>query len=1225
MTTGMTTVAAVEPREWTEGPRVPVPAGTVADLVLARAAARPDAVAVRQWDARLAYGELAGRAARLAADLRALGAGPERRVGLCLRRRPELVVGVLGTLLSGAAYVPLDPDGPAARRAEILADADPVAVVADPDGTRALAEAGGTRRLPGADRPLVPVPGPGSVATPQPVPARPADAAYVLYTSGSTGRPKGVVVEHRAVTSFAVAFGGLTGVDAGTRAFGYAGLGFDVSVLDLLVPLAAGGQVALAAEADRTDPARLQRFAEEHRVTWGCLPVSLLPLLDPGRLPDWCTLITGAEAPGPEQVERWAGPAEAPVRRFLNCYGPTEATVCVTGFETAGRWDRPVPMGGPLPSQRAYVVDEAMRPVPPGTPGELLVGGTGLARGYLGRPGLTAARFVPDPFGPDPGARLYRTGDRVVRLPDGALLFLGRLDRQVKVRGQRVETGEVEAVLRAHPAVGHAVVEAVDGPAGTELVGFATAAAGGALDPDALRAHCRDRLPAAAVPARVVELDRFPLTASGKVDSAALLALAPGPSGRSGPAPDGPLERAVAEVWAPLLGVAGNAVGADDDFFAAGGHSITAMRLVADLRARTGRGISVEDVFAGRTVAGIAERAAAAAPLEGGDLPAGSPPAVSAAQRRLWFADKLAPESAAYNIALAERLLGPLDVPALRVALAEVARRHEVLRWRVPDSDGVPSVEVDPPVDAADLAVEEAGEQALPGRLAAAAAERFDLATGPLWRARLLRLGADDHVLALTFHHLVFDGWSQRPYLADLGRAYDAARAGREPRLPAPATRYADFVAWRAARDAARGAADLGWWTAHLAGAPAVLDLPRDRRRPPVQTHRGAQEATTLDPATAAGVRSIAARVGAPPPAVLFAAFAELAGRITGRADLVLGTPAADRRRAEFHPLVGFFVDVVPLRARLAAGATFAERVRAAADELVAVLARPSAPIERVVDALALPRDASRSALVQVLFNVYNFPEPRLALAGLRTERVAPGLPGSAFDLTGYVVDRDGTYAVEITYNPDLYDAARIRRLLRGYAALLDQLVAAPDAPVAAAHLPGATELSATAADSAATAADSAGDRTAGPGAAGGPKPGAAAREAGFGSAGVAAAAGSAPATETERVVAAVWEEILGRGPVRAIDAFFEVGGTSMAAVVAQSRLAARTGRDVRVVDLFRYPTVRALAAHLDGLAGGPGPVAAAGLDQAERRAAARRGRGRTRAAGRAGQPEGGS
>ena len=952
--------------------------------------------------------------------------------------------------------------------------------------------------------------------------------------------------------------------------------------------------------ADRDDPARLQRFAEQHRVSWGVLPVALLPLLDPDRLPHWRTVVTGAEAPGPEQVRRWAGPADAPVRRFLNCYGPTEATVCVTAYETAGDWDRPVPMGRPLPNQRVYVVDADLNPVPSGVAGELLLGGVGLARGYLGAPGLTARRFVPDPYGPEPGARLYRTGDRAVRLPGGDLLFLGRLDRQVKVRGQRIEPGEVEAALAAHPAVAHAVVAAVDGPAGTELVAFAAVRT--AADPAELREHCRDRLPAAAVPARVVVVDRLPLTASGKVDLAALLAADPVPghvhrdgAGRPGPRHGGPSWTVHSRAWGRWSGRCwrpGSRCSARPRW------TRTSSPPAATRSPRcgwsppcartTGRAVSVEDVFAGRTCAGIGDRLAAAPPLEGRpSCRTGSPPALSPAQRRLWFADKLAPESAAYNIALAERLRGPLDRPALAAALAAVAERHEVLRWRVPDRGGVPAVAVDPPgpyelpvtPGAAGRAGGPAGRR---GPRTVRAGHRAAVA-GPAAAARAAGPRARAHLPPRRLRRLVAAAVPGRPGPGVRGRPH---RSG--PGAAADPGAVRGLVAGRVRRDAERGPDDLRWWTAHLAGAPPVLDLPRDRPRPPVQTHGGDRAAVALSPATSSGVRALAARVGGTAPAVLFAAFAELAGRITGRDDLVVGTPTADRRHPELHPLVGFFVDIVPLRARLAPGASFAERARAAADELVAALAHPGAPLEQVVESLGVPRDPTRSALVQVLFNVYNFPEPRLRLPGLRTERAEPGLPGSAFDLTLYAVERDGAYTIEAAYNPDLYDALRIRRLLDGYAGLLGRLVADPEAPVEDAELPYRAELSRTVTDRPAAA------RTTG---------------------------GAEAATETERLVARVWQDTVGR-PVRATDGFFDVGGTSMAAVVVQARLAELTGAGIRVVDVFRYPSVRALAAHLDELTGpAAGTPAATGreLDRAAERAAARRGRGRTRAAGRSG------
>ncbi|MEU7003413.1 amino acid adenylation domain-containing protein [Nonomuraea sp. NPDC046570] len=1148
---------------------------TLADLVLAQAARRPDATAVRQWDDRLTYGELAGIAGGLAQRLLPYGVGPETLVGVCLRRRPPMVAGVLGVLVAGGAYVPLDPDGPAARREQIIDGAGLDVIVVDED-TAPLFEGLGLR--------LVQVAGPPAAPEIRRRPS-PDNAAYVLHTSGSTGVPKGVVVSHRSVCAYVRAFGAFCGVDERTRAFTFASLGFDVSVEDVFVALAAGGSLQLVDEEDRRDPARLQRFAAEHGVTWGGIPVPLLPLLDPAALPEWRTVITGAEAPGPEQVERWS----AGGRRFLNGYGPTEATVTVTAFEATGRWERPVPIGRALAGHRVYVVDEDLRPVADGVAGELVVAGAGLARGYLRRPGLTADRFVPDPFGTEPGARLYRTGDLVVTQPDGELLFLGRADRQVKIRGQRVEIGEVEAVLRGHPSVAHAVVEAVEGPDGLRLVAFCTttdgptpddpapdgAGSGGAVAVEGLLEYCAGRLPSAMVPSRVLLLERLPLSASDKVDLHALRAMLEEP--RTGPpdhdgdgpaarpvASGDPVERQVAEVWAQVLGVEPRP---GDDFFGCGGHSLSAMRLISTLRAHLRRDLAVEDVFAARTLRDLTARVLTAPALTE-ELPTGSPPALTAAQRRLWFLDRLAPGSVAYNIGVAERLRGPLDVPALARALAAVAERHEVLRWRVPDDGGVPRVEVSPPgpvtLAAEDLAGEDlAGEAELRARLDAEAAHRFDLARGPLWRARLFRLGPDDHVLSCTFHHAVYDGWSQRPFLDDLAQAYTGES------LAAPAAGFADYAAWRAERDGRRGKKDLAWWTGHLDGAPSVLDLPRDRPRPAVQTYDGALTTAVLSQAATTAIRDLAAELGTTAPSVFLAAFAELVRRLTGREDIVVGTPAADRRHEAFHDLVGFFVEIVPLRLRTAPGQSFADLVRSCADEVIDVLARPGAALEDIVGALGVPRDPGRAPLVQVLFNVFNFPEPRLRLPGLRTEGIDPGPPGSPFDLTVYVVERDGRFAIDIVHNTDLYDAGRVEALLAAYTRLLVVAAERPGSPAAGFELPALAE--GVPQEPPATA----GDRAAGP--------------------------HVQPATDMERLVARVWCDVLERPLVGATDNFFDVGGTSMAVVVVRDRLTELTGRRPTVVDLFQHPTVRALAAHLDGDTNHPE------LSRADRRADTRR------------------
>ena len=707
--------------------------------ILGHAARTPDAVAVRQDAATLTYAELAGIAAEVATRLRAAGVGPEDVVGVCADRRPALPAAMLGVWLAGAAYLPLDPSLPPARLRGLVTEAAAAAVVVDPLG-RSLLEGPALVDLP--DR------GAGTVEAPR---QHPRAAAYVLFTSGSTGRPKGVVVPHGAVDGFLAWMAGVTGTGPGDVVLAFASIGFDVSVYELFLPLVAGGTLALAGQAERTDAVRLQRFAAAHGVTVLDLPPALLPLVEPAAIPTLRVLTTGSEAPGPEQVARWTGGGV----RLLNCYGPTEATVNVTAFEATGSWDRPLPIGTPAPGQRAYVVDPGLRELGPDEPGELLLGGAGLARGYLGDPALTAERFVPDPFSGEPGARLYRTGDQVVWRADGQLHFLGRLDRQVKIRGQRVETGEVEAVLLQHPAVLQAAVDAVPGPAGLELVAYVTPAGAAAED---LRAHCARRLPAAMVPARVAGLDALPLSpSSSKVDLHALRGmLAPGPAAPRRRPPETPVQRAVAAAWSAELGTA--EVGLDDDFVACGGHSIAAMRLVATLRGDLDRDVEAEDVLLGRTLAGIAARVEAAARLGGEDLVTGHPPALGPAQRRLWFLDRYAPHSTAYNIAMAERLRGPLDVPALAAALRAVQARQDVLRWRIPDADGIPYAVADPAGDVP-LPVFEVDD--VRAALDELAGTRFDLGTDRLWRAVLLCLGPAEHVLGIVAHHAVFDGWSQ--------------------------------------------------------------------------------------------------------------------------------------------------------------------------------------------------------------------------------------------------------------------------------------------------------------------------------------------------------------------------------------------------------------------------------------------------------------------------------
>jgi mycobactin peptide synthetase MbtE len=1081
---------------------------TVLDLIAERVRERGDAPAVRQWDTTLSYAELWRRACGVADELD-MAAGA--RVGVGLDRTPDLVVALLGVLISGAAYVPLDPALPAARRRTIVEDSGAVTVLDGP-----------------SDRTGDRVPA-----------ATPSDVAYVLYTSGSTGTPKGVLVTHANLHAFAVDCARRTAAGTGTKALAASSIGFDASMIDLIVPLVAGGCVMLATEADRADPDRLAAFAVAHGVDWGFLTPAVLALVDPHSIPEWTVVLSGGDVVPAALARRWlrAGP-----RRFLNLYGPTETTVAVTAHEATGSEDV-LPIGSAVGGHSVHVLDADLRPV---TEGELLIGGPGVAMGYLDRPGLTAERFVPDPFG-EPGGRLYRTGDRVRHRPDGGLEYLGRLDRQVKIRGQRVEPGETEALLADIEGVAECAVVA-HGDALIAVVAPETA-------PDDLAALAARRLPSALVPARVLRVRALPLAPSGKVDRVALAELVAAAESATGFTD--PTESAVAAAWTAALG---RAPAVDSDFLDEGGHSLAAMRIVAALRARLGVRIAVEAVVDGRTVAGIAERVAKAEPLMGPVVPTGSDPVLSPAQQRLWFMDQLAPDSAPYNIAIATRLRGSLDVSALRRALTAVTTRHDVLRWRIPQTAGVPYAVRDAAA-AVDLVVMDTAD--VDAALARDAATPLDLATGPAWRARVYRTGPDEHVLGLVFHHAVFDGWSQEAFHRDLADAY----AGRD--LPPLRAGYADYAVWRAERDRLTGQSDLDWWAEHLRGAPTVLDLPRDRQRPPAPSYRGAEAGAAV--AGADAVRGLARRRGTTTATVLTAAFGELLDRLTGRADQVIGLVLADRGQAEFEDTVGFFVDTVPLRLR--GGGSFADRVARAAEELRSAAAHPAAPLERIVAALGAGRDPSRAPLVQVLVNVLDFAEPAARLTGCDAEAVRVAKPGSPFDLTLYI--DPVRVAVETVYNPDLFDRARVEALLADLTELAGALADTPDAPAAdvAAHLPRA------------------GVPTAAPGAMAVP---------------VAATAPGpgGPETDTERMVAEIWSTVLGHD-ARPGDNFFDIGGDSMAMAAVHARLTQATGRRVPLLDLFRHPNIRALARHLDGDGSRPE------LTRAAERAAARRARPR--------------
>ncbi|MGW3045785.1 amino acid adenylation domain-containing protein, partial [Kitasatospora sp. NPDC001159] len=846
----------------------PVPDAPVPQLIQARAGRTPDATAIVQpgglgsGDIELSYAEVNARANRLARLLIARGAGPERLVGVAMRRSADLVVALLAVLKSGAAYLPVDPAHPAERVAHLLADAAPALVVTDlvslgavQHGAVLVLDAPETRAaLAGLD--------PDDLTDAERTsPLLPAHPAYVIYTSGSTGRPKGVTITHSALACFTAAMAEHVALTEADRLLAVTTVAFDIHVLELYLPLLVGARVVLADEAAVREPAALAGLVERMGVTvmqatpalWQTLLTAHAEQLRGVRV------LTGGEALPAALAQRIARTATAAV----NLYGPTEATVWATvadlGSGPQPGTDGAPPIGRPLANTRAYVLDPALQPAPLGVPGELYLAGAQLARGYLGRAGLTAERFVACPFGapghgpllPDggQGGRMYRTGDLARWTADGVLEYLGRADDQVKIRGFRIELGEVEAALAAHPEVAQAAVAVrEDTPGDRRLVGYAVAAP--AVDAAGIRAFVRERLPEYMVPAAVVLLDALPLTPNGKLDRRALPA--PEYAGAAGGrAATSVREEVLAALFAEVLGLP--RIGMDDSFFDLGGHSLLATRLVSRIRGALGAELPIRALFEAPTVAALAARLEGAAPARPA-LTAVPRPTVlplSPAQRRLWFLNRLEGPGATYNIPVVLRLTGILDHAALAEALRDVLRRHEALRTVFPATDGEPHQHIlNPDTLGNPLTVEDAAgwdERVLAEAVAGAAAHGFDLATELPLHATLFTAAADEHVLVLVVHHIAADGWSMAPFGRDLAQAYTArVTTGDAPAWAELPVQYADFTLWQhqllgdAADPTALQCQQLTYWRSALAGLPEELALPTDHPRPATASHHGA-------------------------------------------------------------------------------------------------------------------------------------------------------------------------------------------------------------------------------------------------------------------------------------------------------------------------------------------------------------------------------------------------
>ena len=1059
--------------QWNDTAR-DIPAATVPELFQVQAARTPDAPAVISEGEQVSYAELSDRASRLARLLASRGAGRGTLVGVALERSADLVAVLLASWMTGAAYLPVDPAYPAERVAFMLADAAPAVLV-----TSRRAAAG----LPAGDVPLVLLDDPVVVAElagldAGPVPGGPAarDVAYVIYTSGSTGRPKGVMAEHRGVLNFLHWHLAAFGIEAGDRLLHRTSASFDVSLWEMFAPLMAGAALVVARPDGQRDPAYLARLIREQGVTVAELMPSMLRLFlaEPAtaRCRSLRQMLSGAEELPPATADMLS--AVLPGVLLANEYGPTETTVVATSsgpVRSNGVRSR-FPIGRPVWNMRVFVLDGSLGLVPPGVAGELYLAGVQLTRGYLGRPGLTAERFVACPFG-GPGERMYRTGDLVRWASGGQLEYLGRTDDQVKVRGFRIELGEVEAVLAGLPGVAQAAVAVrEDRPGDQRLAGYVVPAAGAVLDPPGLRAAAGRVLPAHMVPAAVVVLAAMPLTGSGKLDRRALPA--PDYAAGGGRAPATAAEQALCEVFAQVLGL--DQVGAEDSFFDLGGHSLLAMRLVSRIRTVLGAELPVRAVFEHPTPASLAQV------LDGAD--AARPPLTRAAarperlplsfaQQRLWFLEQFHGPGTAYNLPHAWRLRGRPDTDALVAAVGDVVARHESLRTVFAVADGQPYQQVIPAGQAVvPMMVATAGRGELAGLVAAAARHEFDLAAELPVRAWLFTLAEQEqeqeqeqeHVLVLLCHHIASDGWSVQVLMADLAVAYAARREGQAPGWPDLPVQYADYTLWQrkllggdVPNDDGEGvlAGQVGYWTSALAGLPEELVLPADRPRPAEPSQRGGEVSWELANAELHGALAPLAReCQATVFMVVLAGLAALLSRMGAGTDIPVGVPAAGRTDEAVHDLVGLFVNTLVLRADVAGDPGFAELVGRVRETVLSAQARQDVPFERLVEVLNPARSTARHPLFQVMLADQDVGPVDWQLPGLRAcpEPVPAG--AAKFDLSLAFRQNRGPggaaagISASFEYAGDLFDQATIEALAARLTRLLAQAVRDPARPV---------------------------------------------------------------------------------------------------------------------------------------------------------------------------------
>lgn len=1011
----------------------------------------PDAVAcllpgdTPERDQYLTYSELNRRANQLAHALKKRGAGPGKRIGIFIERSIEMMVGLLGIQKSGAAYVPLDPAYPAERIRLTLEDAQVALILTEESLLPYLPEhKGKVLCLDLAEIHEESVSNLGKTAGPE-------DIVYVIFTSGSTGRPKGVEVPHRAVVNLLHFMGRELGVGPDDVFPALASFAFDMCIPELYLALVTGGRVVIGGKDLAANGEELSALLERTGSTIvHATPTTWRLLLEAGFSGKGRKRAIGAETLPQELCRRLLSEDGS----LYNFYGPTETTVWSTWHHFTSP-DEPVVVGRPISNTQVYILDRRMQPVPAGVYGEIYIAGDGVSHGYLNRPELTAEKFVNNPFASQANRKMYHTGDVGRYLADGRIEFQGRADDQVKVRGYRIELGEVETVVGRHPAVNENVVVAREDVAGDKrLVAYFVARPEQRVDAAELRSWVRVRLPEYMVPVAWVQMEKLPLSSNGKVDRKQLpMPQYSRPELRAEYSrPRTPEEEIIAGIWSEVLKV--EHIGTEDDFFELGGHSLLATQVVSRLRQAFQVELPLRDLFEARTVAGLAERITWLGKKRAGieTAPLGragrqGPIPLSFAQRRLWFLDQLEPGNPLYNVASVARVEGELNYEALEKSLNEIARRHESLRTTFPNLDGEPAQAIAPEVeirlqilDCSHLGDLTACENEA-RRLASAEIQKpFDLATGPLLRALAVRMGDRDHALIVNMHHIISDRWSLAVLTQELGALYQANLAGKPSPLPELEIQYADYAVWQ--RQFLSGDVldrQLRYWHQKLEGAPPVLEIPTDRPRERSEQFWGAHHIQPLPDEITEPLKTISRNQRGTFYTSLLAGFELLMARLAEQDDVVIGTDLANRNQIETEKLIGFFVNLLPIRARVDRRAAFADFYQQIRETVLETMTHQDIPFDKLVEELRPERSLSHNPLVQILFVMQNTPPLVREFGGLKLRPLGVSST-SRFDLVVFINNPESDVSVTWMYNPTRFDPDRVRQMANSYEFVLQTI-----------------------------------------------------------------------------------------------------------------------------------------------------------------------------------------